>query len=133
VKRIFGMALGASATLAAGVLITACVPPTNTPAAERATVSVATTDDWSPAEQRALNEQTFLTAVEIEYPSLVAQFGEDFVLEFGRTICAAIDDGLSMSDVALMALDNNVDVEMVGYVAGVAIYTFCPENSWWVG
>lgn len=78
------------------------------------------------------SETLYIEAVSSRYPTEVSSMGKKMVIDFGHLVCNAIDNGLTVEQLALMADSNNVDVEMVGYLTGAAISYLCPENQWFV-
>lgn len=78
------------------------------------------------------DEELYLSTVRSEYPMVIESMGEQWVIEFGKIACTAIDDGLTLAGIATLAIQNNVDPEMLGYLIGAAIPAFCPENMWFI-
>ena len=78
------------------------------------------------------DEETYLSVIDEQYPSVISSMGEKWVVDFGKIACSAIDDGLTLQGIAMLALENNVDPEMLGFLIGAAIPTFCPRNMWFI-
>lgn len=76
--------------------------------------------------------QSYMDNITDGYPSEVARLGKKIIVEFGYTVCEAIDNGLTVEDLAVMAMNNDVDVEFIGYLTGAAVRDLCPENQWFV-
>lgn len=77
------------------------------------------------------NADIFVSMINDEYPYVQSQLGgRSELIQFGKLVCQAIDEGSTLADFAAMALDNNVDPEMLGFIIGASIPAFCPENSW---
>jgi len=94
-------------------------------AASTTTVQVETT-------QYVDGETEYFQAVVDNYPNLVNNMGKKFVIDFGYTMCSAITDGTSLSELAAMTNKYNLDVEMVGFLIGKSILNLCPENEWFI-
>lgn len=63
---------------------------------------------------------------------MITQNGEAWMLDLGHLICDAIDEGMTLNELASMTLVAGADPTAVGIVAGSAITLFCPENSWFL-
>jgi len=84
-------------------------------------------------EQTYSKEDVFVTTINGEYPYVQSQLGgRAELIQFGKLVCQAIDEGSTMADFAMMAVNNDVDPEMLGYIMGAAIVAFCPSNSWFM-
>jgi hypothetical protein len=88
------------------------------------------TTAYTPPSQSV--EDIYLEVVYDEYPFLYSQMGDSAMLQFGRTMCDSIDEGMTMGELAMMAVAENADAEMVGFILGAAVYAFCPENEWFL-
>jgi hypothetical protein len=63
----------------------------------------------------------------------VNTMGEPFMINFGYTICQAINEGTTQEEFVQIAMGEGfTDFESLGYIAGSAIRFFCPENEWWI-
>jgi hypothetical protein len=51
------------------------------------------------------------------------------LINFGKSLCSSIDDGLTLSGLALLAIEYGVDTEMLGFITGAAIAAYCPYNN----
>jgi hypothetical protein len=85
-----------------------------------------------PANSQYSNEDLFISTFRSEYPNEYYAFGEDLLIETGYTICDSIDQGMTLLDLADSAIQNDLDIEMVGFLAGAAVSAFCPKNMWWI-
>lgn len=74
-------------------------------------------------------EDLYITTLEDSYPQLMTQYGRTWLIEFGNTLCDAIDGGLTLSKLAEMSYDYDVDATQLGFITGAAITAFCPYNS----
>jgi hypothetical protein len=84
------------------------------------------------AEQPQGGETEYFQAVVDNYPNLVNNMGRKFVIDFGYTMCGAISEGTSLSELAEMSNKYNLDIEMVGFLIGKSILNLCPENQWFI-
>lgn len=87
--------------------------------------SYATTAPTIPAMS---DEQIFLSVIYDEYPQY-QYLGDAYFLKLGQLLCDSIDEGLTPVDLALMAMDMNIDAVLLGYVVGASTSTFCPWNN----
>lgn len=77
------------------------------------------------------NADIFVSMINSEYPYVQSQLGgRSELIKFGKLVCQAIDQGSTLADFAAMAVTNDVDPEMLGFIIGASIPAFCPENSW---
>lgn len=76
--------------------------------------------------------QSYMDNIASEYPYEVARMGEKIIVEFGYTVCDAIDEGLTVEGLTVMAIQNDVDVEFIGFLTGAAVRDLCPDNQWFV-
>ena len=77
-------------------------------------------------------DDTFFQHVMNNYPTLVANQGRAWVLDFGYTLCSEIDGGMTFGQLARMGSSADVDLEMLGYITGEAIRNLCPRNQWFI-
>ena len=77
-------------------------------------------------------DELYLQTVYDEYPYLYTQMGDTQLLQFGSLVCDAIDEGMTIAELAMMAVDSYADPEMVGFIVGAAVVAFCPENEWFL-
>jgi hypothetical protein len=77
-------------------------------------------------------EDIYLEVIYEEYPHLYSQMGDRALIEFGYTACDAIDEGMTMMELATMVSASGVDAVQVGFMIGAAVYAFCPENEWFL-
>lgn len=112
------------------VLLTACGAKETVIIRE---VPKETTPDTIPTYEPMSDGEIFVETVEGAYPGTASTLGgKSELIKFGNLVCAAIDEGNTLYDFANMAVDNNVDPEMLGFIIGAAIPAFCPENSWFL-
>lgn len=79
------------------------------------------------------DDDLFVAAVSSEYPAVMGQLGgRSQLIRLGNLICQAIDEGSTLADFAMLAVDNDVDPEMLGFIMGVAISIYCPNNEWFL-
>ena len=75
---------------------------------------------------------TYVDNVIYMYPDVINSRGRNWVVELGYTICEAIDTGMSLDDLVVLAMRANADAEMVGFITGEAIRNLCPEHQWFI-
>lgn len=88
-------------------------------------------NSYTPAPQKSeqeIIEDTYLSLIYAEYPS-VRSMGDYSLLNLGRNLCSEIDNGMTLEQLAAMAIQYGVDAEMLGFITGSAIAAFCPWNS----
>ena len=84
-------------------------------------------------EEPVSKEDLYIETINDEYPWVEdAIGGRSELIKLGKLICQAIDEGSTLEDFAMMALSNDVDPEMFGFVIGVGVVAFCPENEWFI-
>lgn len=88
------------------------------------------TTEYIPPSQSV--EDVYLDVIYDEYPFLYSQMGDSNLIQFGRIACDSIDEGMTIEELAMMAVDAYADPEMVGFIVGAAVYSFCPENEWFL-
>lgn len=91
-----------------------------------------TTEDTTYVSPASTDDAAFLVTVYEMYPHLEYQWGDDFLIELGKTICRAIDEGMTFYDLVGIIVDAGADAEQVGYIAGAAIGVYCIWNEWFV-
>jgi len=77
-------------------------------------------------------DDLYLEVIYDEYPFLYSQMGDSALLQFGRLACDSIDEGMTLAELAMMAVEAYADPEMVGFIVGAAVYAYCPENEWFL-
>ena len=77
-------------------------------------------------------DDLYVSIVRDEYPSVLRDMGEAWVVEFGGIVCNAIDNGLTVSGLAQIAVSSGADVETIGFLTGAAIPIYCPHNKWFI-
>lgn len=120
-KRVIGM-------IAVAVTMAGCVPQTNedTWAATTETTEAANSNPSSPWSD---DESLFLTLMATEYPEVIGRFGNEFLLDYAYTLCDAVDQGTTWSDILGWSAQYGVDVEMISYMSAASVTIFCPENE----
>lgn len=108
----------------AGILLVGCgsktVYVTETTKPVTTLPITTTTQSYSP-------EDLYLTVITSEYPQLNS-LGDSYLLELGYTLCDSIDEGMTLTEFALVVVDMGIDEYMMGYIGGAAIEAFCPWN-----
>lgn len=92
------------------------------------------TTAYNPPPQPT-DEELYIEQLSSDYGTAyyVNTMGEPFMINFGYTICQAINEGTTQEDFVIMAMSEGfTDFESLGYIAGTAVAFFCPENEWWV-
>jgi len=125
----YGIAI---AVAVAPLAFTACGMQTASPETTVTTVTVPETTVATLTESEL--EDAFVAVVASEHPALIAQMGKPFIIDFAKTICSEIDNGLTQEGLAQMVVDANVThlAAEIGFLVGAGIPTFCPENQWFV-
>lgn len=73
----------------------------------------------------------YFSAVVEAYPNAVNIHGRKWIVDFGQIACDAIDEGMSLVDLAEMVPQGG-DVELIGYMVRQAILNICPHNQWFI-
>jgi len=120
-RRVLGV-------IAVAVAMAGCVPQANQ---DSFSVTSETTESGNsnPASPWSDDESLFLTLMATEYPEVVRQFGSDFLLEYAYTLCDAVDQGTTWSDILGWSDIYGVDVDMISYMSAASVTIFCPENE----
>jgi hypothetical protein len=84
-----------------------------------------------PETSRRSIDDVYLETIYNSYPS-VKSFGDYELIELGKNLCNAIDGGLTLAGLATLAIQYDVDPEMLGFITGVAIVAYCPSNEWFI-
>lgn len=113
------------------VLLSACTveAPQSQPAQTNAPAPVQT----NPPAPAISMEDAYIEALNQEYPEVVAIYGRRWAINFGFTICEAIDNDMTLADLAMYAVEYDVEPAMLGYITGLAVGAFCPGNEWFLG
>jgi hypothetical protein len=72
-------------------------------------------------------DDIYVGLIRSEYRTLRNMSDYDLI-NFGKTLCSSIDDGLTLPGLALLAVKYGVDTEMLGFIAGAAVAAYCPYN-----
>lgn len=120
-KKIIGITLLAVALVGCGQ--TSGSNSYNTP-------SQNTIQEYSPPVTTKTIDDIFVETIDGEYPEVKAEYGRAWMIDFGKSMCEAIDNGLTIYKLALLADEYGVSPEMLGYITGVSITAYCPRNQW---
>lgn len=101
-----------------GAITTETTPVKSNPVSPKSNPLSPWTDD----------ESLYLTLMVTEYPEVVGRFGNEFIANYGHTLCDAVDEGTTWEDIVGWTIQYNVDPEMIGFMTGAAIQIFCPWN-----
>jgi hypothetical protein len=74
------------------------------------------------------DDEMYTTVIYDEYP-YTRSLGDAYLIDLGYTICDQIDAGLTPLQLANIAIDMTLDLEMVGFITGAAISIYCPWNN----
>lgn len=112
--------------LASSTLLIGCA--TKTVVVEKTTVpdTIPATDKTSYWEEKYISNVTKM------YPNLINNLGRKWLIDYANTTCEEIDNGMTLVDLTEMTVNNNLDVEMIGFLTGEAIRNFCPRNQWFI-
>jgi hypothetical protein len=125
-KTLKALQLGAAVAIATS-LFSAC-----TVEVKENTETTATTGA-PPVTAAPSDADLFVEYLESEYPGVSSMFGGSTQLVvLGRTMCDAIDEGMTIDELALIIMESGSDMQMVATILATAIYYFCPENEWYV-
>jgi PBP1b-binding outer membrane lipoprotein LpoB len=75
--------------------------------------------------------EAYFDAVITSFPNSINIHGRKWVVDFGSIACDAIDEGMSLTDLAKM-MPSNADLPFVGYMIRQAITHICPHNQWFL-
>lgn len=84
-----------------------------------------TVPDLTPEEQ-------YISALMVEYSWVVNNMGRVKLVDLGKVICQAIDEGMSFSEYLDMILTYSIDVGAGGAILRESIYNFCPGEQWFL-
>lgn len=93
---------------------------------------VPPTTQYTTTTESYSMEDLYLDTVYSEYPYLQSAWGDSLLLEFGYLVCDSIDNGMTLQDLTLIALDAGAEPFMIGYLTGAAIPAFCAWNMWFI-
>lgn len=106
---------------------------TKTVVVERTTTTDAGVQQTAPERNDTqYGVDNYINNVVAKYPGLINSLGRNWLVQYANTTCESIDDGLTLTGLAEMALGYNLDVEMIGFLTGEAIRNFCPRNQWFI-
>ena len=103
------------------VLVTGCT-------AQSSVSKVTTPAETIPAKTGV---EAYFDAVATSFPDSINVHGRKWVVDFGNIACDAIDEGMSLTDLARM-MPSNADLPFVGYMIRQAITHICPRNQWFL-
>jgi hypothetical protein len=119
-KKLLALSMGIIALSACG---------TRTVVVEQ--VIATTTTVYEPL-QPSNGENIYIRNIVDQYPGLLNKFGKPWLIDFAKTVCTEIDNGMTINDLLDMSRTADADAETVGYLTGEAIRNFCPENQWFI-
>lgn len=105
-----------------GTLLTGC-------AIEESGTTAITTSPTPDTAWTASGDDIYLATVKMEYPAINATLSDQWLLEFADTTCAAMDEGMTIEELAIMVIQEEVDPTLIGYLMGAAVYSFCDRHS----
>lgn len=79
------------------------------------------------ASSSVSDEDIYVMLVRAEYN--LGTMSDYELVSIARNLCSAIDDGLTVPGLALLAMEYGVDAEMLGFITGAGISAFCPWNN----
>lgn len=74
------------------------------------------------------DEDLYVLVIRSEYRELNSMSDYELI-DFGKNMCTAIDDGLTVPGLALLSIEYGVDAEMLGFITGAATSAFCPRHN----
>jgi len=74
-------------------------------------------------------EELFLIVVRDKYPNETAFMTDSSLLEVAHNTCAALDAGVTVFQIALLAIEKGVDSGLAGGMLAGAIVAFCPQYT----
>lgn len=113
--------------IAVAVAMAGCVPQSSEDA--WAVTTETTPVKSNPVSPWTDDENLYLTLMVTEYPEVVGRFGNQFIVDYGHTLCDAVDEGTTWSDIVGWSAEYKVDPEMIAYMSAAAITIFCPWNE----
>lgn len=120
--------LGAAAAL---LMVAGCTVPSSTseyrPAPTNPPRQAPSQTDAKPAPLSV--DDVYISTLRDEYPEVVATMGRSWLIEFGNTVCDALDSGITWTEIVLMGMDAELEMTMLGYVMGAGIAAYCPWNA----
>ena len=119
-KKLLALSIGA-------LVLSAC--GTKTIVVEK---SPDTTIYEAPITTPVNDEQNYIEGVTADFPSEVSKLGKVQIIELGRLMCDAIDEGITIQNLVAMSSTYNVDPGFIGAVVREAVENFCPDNQWFI-
>jgi hypothetical protein len=117
-KALLTIAIGAGLLVACTTKETVYVPQTTNPSVIKTTTTESVS--W---------DSLYLVTIRDAFPEL-GTFSDSYLITLGQTICDSIDEGMTIVDLALIAIDLEIDEYLLGYIGGAAITAYCPWNDW---
>lgn len=77
-------------------------------------------------------EEQFISSLMVEYSWVVNNMGRVKLVDLGKLICQAIDEGMSFSDYLELILAYNIDAGAGGAILRESIYNFCAGEQWFL-
>jgi PBP1b-binding outer membrane lipoprotein LpoB len=96
------------------------------------TVVETTVPETTTTEAQADPETQFIDDIMYEYSWVVNNMGRVTLVELGKTVCAAIDEGMSFNGYLDMMLNADVDLGAGGAILRSSIVNFCPQEQWFL-
>lgn len=75
---------------------------------------------------RSTREELFVELIHDEFPETEG-VPDATLIDAAQATCDALDDGASMTDVALEIATSGAPADLSGYIMGAGISAFCPE------
>lgn len=123
-----------SAILAVSFLGACTVEKTYVTPTTEAPIDTAPEEDNIENMSRAEKEDFFISYLytESSVSWMITQNGEAWMIEFGYTMCDAINEGMTFEELVAMSVVADADAYAVGIIAGASITLFCPQNQWFI-
>jgi hypothetical protein len=74
-------------------------------------------------------DDAYASVIEEMYPTEYNSMGRSFIIDFAKKACNAIDNGLTLEGLAMLAQQTQVDAGLVGALVGAGIPAYCPWNE----
>lgn len=118
--------------LAAAFAVTACSGTGGTADTTTTTEMVTTTTEYVLTD--ADRDLILITEMTSTYPAFVSALGKPTLIDLGKSICTDIDGGLTFDQLSANISSAGLDqwAGELGYLFGVAIPVYCPENQWFI-
>ena len=113
-----------SVTSLAVLFLAGCSQPTPAPV-------VTVTAQASQAPAPVDNSAEYISAIRANQP-ILANVSDAALLSLGHKICATLDNGATVAQVAQAAIDStytNEQANALGFVIGASVAAFCPAHT----